>query len=131
MGGDLGMSKVKDCGNCGYNLGSKCKVMREKQVDCFAWADAREVQKREKAISEYECLEEKARTNRDLKKQRKGKAVTEVLDKKFMKLYEQGLTDLKIAEKLKVSASSVALYRNNLGLKSSKKISLLAQAIKK
>ena len=113
MGGDLGMSEVENiCHGCGYNLGVKCQVLKNKQLtECFAKADSKEVIRREKAIEKYQLEYE---TKEVL-------TVSEKIERGFMELYKEGLSDKSIAVKLEVSAQSVGNYRRDLKLKAIKK----------
>ena len=98
----------KTCTNCYYGKGSRCSIMKEKQINCFAWADEKEMRIREEAIRQYSSFADPSMSNVPVK---------DVLDKHFLRLYQSGYNDIEIAETLKVSAASVGAYRNKLGLK--------------
>lgn len=105
--------------------------MKDKQVECFAWADDKEVEKREEAISKYYRVEtEREIVRRSFKSKRGGRKAKDILKEKFLDLYNKGLYDKEIAEILYVGKSVVTIYRNDLKLPVNKK-SLLAQANKK
>ncbi|MBP1924623.1 DNA-binding CsgD family transcriptional regulator [Sedimentibacter acidaminivorans] len=120
----------RNCSTCAFDKGTKCKILKEKIPNCFAWADMQEAKKREKACREYidayvggtvppekklpEELKEKRNKNRDLYlKLRGGKTVTETLDERFNWLYLQGLSDKEIAKRLYVNHRAVTGYRND------------------
>ena len=70
------------------------------------WADEVEAEKREEVIKLYRPYYIPPR----------GNVVRQKLDKGFLKLYEKGLNDTQIAERLKVSTTSTGNYRKELGL---------------
>jgi len=82
--------------------------MKEKQTDCFAWANEKEMRIREDAIRQYSSFADPSMSNAPVK---------DVLDKHFLRLYQNNYNDIEIAETLKVSAASVGAYRKKLGLK--------------
>ncbi|GEM_PF-1514838 len=131
------MDKKRTCKTCGYDKGDKCLILTEKiPEDCFAWADEKEVIKREEAIRSYnekvcsvpsihvysdEQLEKRHSVNEFNRKMRAGKSVKKMLDENFKKLYKKGLTDTEIANKLYMDKSRVSDYRNKLNLPFNKK----------
>lgn len=105
--------KMKDCGNCFYNLGDKCKVLKDKQIDCWAWADEKQAKKTEEEIAKYEEIFVRSKTFDTTARNmsRRQASIQETMDKQFLKLYEKGLDDVEIGERLNVSRSSVRRFR--------------------
>lgn len=90
--------KPEICTNCAYDKPGRCEILKKRSKNCVAYADEKEKQKRENAIKKYigkiEVL-----------------GVQEKLERHFEVMYDQGYSDMKIAEKLDISAASVSNYR--------------------
>lgn len=128
--------KIKNCTTCAFDRGKKCLILKEKITEnCFAWADEREAMKRELAIQIYceslnmpalneytkEQIEKRRIANEHNKAMRDGKSVKQMLDERFMELYEKDLTDAEIARMLYMDKSRVSDYRSKLSLPFNKK----------
>lgn len=121
----------KNCKTCFYDKGSKCEILHEKiPVNCYAWADEVEAKRREKAIKNYidpeghssgrrsipmDMINQRTRIRAENLKKRGGKSIKEVLDEHFLELYEQGMTDIEIGDKLGADHSRVYDYRRLKG----------------
>lgn len=101
----------KECRTCVFNTKKEsCKILNERiEKDCWAWADEVEYQRRKADIEAY-----KTKYDVDLSK---FETIREKLDGSFLDLYEEGLSDIKIAKILKLNQNTVGNYRRKLGLK--------------
>lgn len=101
----------KECRTCVFNTKKEsCKILNERiEKDCWAWADEVEYQRRKADIEAY-----KTKYDVDLSK---FETIREKLDGSFLDLYEEGLSDIKIAKILKLNHNTVGNYRRKLGLK--------------
>ena len=102
------------CNTCYYNTGrhkTGCERFYELQENCSSWADEEEAKKREEEIKEY----------RSIALPMNCESVKDILDKHFMRLYQNNYNDIEIASALKVSASSVGEHRRSLDLKAQNK----------
>lgn len=120
------------CNTCFYDKGSSCKVLRSKvDGNCYAWDDEAEAKKREASIKKYadpysgstgrrtlsgDQIEQQNRVRAENAKKRAGKSVKEVLDERFMELYQQGMTDGEIGDLLGMNYARVYDYRHDKGL---------------
>lgn len=119
----------KNCSTCVHEKGNKCKILKEKiSYGCFAWADEVEAARREQAIEKYsgaygqevpekrlpkEQIERRQKSRKINYELRDGKTIKEILDEHFNWWYQQGFTDVKIAEKLYVDVRYVNEYRRD------------------
>ncbi|KAF5051103.1 hypothetical protein DSECCO2_422660 [anaerobic digester metagenome] len=127
----------KTCITCFYNLGKKCKILHEKtHKNCSSWADEAEAKRREEAIKKYsdqcgnvpatrklaiEQINQRTKVRLENIKKRGGKTVKEVLDERFMELYQQDMTDGEIGDLLGMDYARVYDYRRDKGLVASNK----------
>ena len=129
----------KECRTCVFNTNSeKCKVLNRRiEKNCFAWADEKELERREADMKKYEayCYGEvtpgrklskevidKRQNAREVNaKKRNGKTIRELLDENYLRLYEQGMIDSEIADYLGMQVKYVGSYRKDLFLEPNKK----------
>ncbi len=125
------------CPTCVFENGRKCRILKDKiSYNCFAWADEAEAKRREEAIKKYSDPNGNVPANRKLTsdqinqrtkvrleniKKRGGKTVKEVLDERFMELYQQDMTDGEIGDLLGMDYARVYDYRRGKGLVASNK----------
>lgn len=127
----------KTCITCFYNLGKKCKILHEKTPkNCSSWANEPEARRREEAIKKYsdtygnvpatrklatEQISRRTKVRLENIEKRGGKTVKEVLDERFMELYQQDMTDGEIGDLLGMDYARVYDYRRGKGLVASNK----------
>jgi hypothetical protein len=118
------------CQTCFYSKGKGCKILKSKTDNCFAWADEAEAKIREEAIKKYSDPNDNVPATRKLSseqinqrtkirienfKKRGGKSVKEVLDERFIELYQQGMSDGEIGDLLGMDYARVYDYRHDKG----------------
>jgi len=121
----------RTCATCFYDKGKQCEVLKEKiDKGCNAWADEREAKKREAACKKYydefcgevkytppkEVYRKRASVTHENKEKRGGKRINDVLDEKFMNLYQLGCNDVQIGKVLGIGKNYVGKYRRILCL---------------
>lgn len=129
----------KECRSCVFNTHDKgCKILTERiEKDCWAWADEAEYQKRQEDMKQYEIycygeviptrklskevIEKRQRAREANAKKRGAKTIKELLNENYLRLYNQGMSDIEIAEELGMQSKYVGSYRKDLFLKPNKK----------
>ena len=129
----------KECRTCVFNTNSEKRKVLNRRIEknCFAWADEKELERREADMKKYEayCYGEvtpgrklskevidKRQNAREVNaKKRNGKTIRELLDENYLRLYEQGMIDSEIADYLGMQVKYVGSYRKDLFLEPNKK----------
>lgn len=123
------------CPTCFYGKGKGCEILKSQvKGKCSSWADEAEAKRREEAIKKYsdsnvpairklasEQINQRTKVRLENIKKRGGKTVKEVLDERFMELYQQDMTDGEIGDLLGMDYARVYDYRRGKGLVASNK----------
>lgn len=120
------------CPTCFYSKGKGCEILKSQvKGNCSSWADEAEAKRREDAIKKYsdpcgnvpatrklasEQINQRTKVRLENIKKRGGKTVKEVLDERFMELYQQDMTDREIGDLLGMDYARVYDYRHDKGL---------------
>jgi hypothetical protein len=119
------------CTTCFYSKGKGCEILKSQVKEkCSSWADEAEARRREEAIKKYsdpngnvpatrklasEQINQRTKVRIENFKKRGGKSVNEVLDERFIELYQQGMSDGEIGDLLGMDYARVYDYRHDKG----------------
>jgi hypothetical protein len=119
------------CTTCFYSKGKGCEILKSQvKGKCSSWADEAEAKRREDAINKYsdpygnvaatkkltsDQINQRTKVRLENIKKRGGKTVKDVLDERFMDLYQQGMSDGEIGDLLGMDYARVYDYRHDKG----------------